>query len=501
MEGLGITGEAIGLLILVGFVVLVIITIWILTLRRIVPTNVVHIVQRTKKTVSYGAGQKAGNVYYHFPKWMPFWGIDVRILPVSNFDLDLVNYSAYDKNRVPFLVDVKAFFRISDTNVAAQKVESFKELRDQLLGIVQGSVRSILAKSELELIMQERSIYGAQFTQDVQDDLANWGVRAVKPIELMDIHDTTDSNVIANIMAKKKSNIEMESRVEVAKNMKLAQEAEIEAKKEVSVKQAIADKETGEAQAQSDQKIGVAQAEADKEIGIAQQISEQKIQEQMRETEAKKMEVARVNQVRKAEIEKEALIVDAETKQRNIQIDADARKYALIVDAEAKQKNIQIDADAKKYEKQQLAEAVLIEKEKESEGIKLLGKGNAEAIKNVGMAEAEAEKLRQLASVTAQTELAKAIGENEGYQNYLIQIETLKVNKDIGIEYAKALTTADVKILANSGDVQSGMSSIKDIVSSKGGAGLVGLIEGLKQSETGSELVSGLLDKLKGEKK
>ena len=80
----------------------------------------------------------------------------------------------------------------------------------------------------------------------------------------------------------------------------------------------------------------------------------------------------------------------------------------------------------------------------------------------------------------------------------LVQIETLKVNKDIGIEYAKALAKADVKILANSGDVQSGMSSIKDIVSSKGGAGLVGLLEGLKQSETGSEFVDGLLDKLKG---
>jgi flotillin len=199
----------------------------------------------------------------------------------------------------------------------------------------------------------------------------------------------------------------------------------------------------------------------------------------MKETEAKKMEVLRVNQVRKAEIEKEALIVEAEAKQRNIQI----------------------DADAKKYEKQQLAEAVLIEREKEAEGIKLLGKGKAESIKNVGEAEAEAEKLRQLASVTAQTELAKSIGENEAYQSYLVQIETLKINRDVGIEYAKALTQADVKILANSGDVQSGIGGIKDIVSSKGGAGIVGLIEGLKQSESGSELVNGLLDKLKGDKK
>jgi flotillin len=50
---------------------------------------------------------------------MPVLGVTVRELPVSNFDLDLVRYEAYDKNRLPFTVDVKAFFRIEDTNTAA----------------------------------------------------------------------------------------------------------------------------------------------------------------------------------------------------------------------------------------------------------------------------------------------------------------------------------------------------------------------------------------------
>jgi flotillin len=97
-------------------------------------------------------------VYYKRPTWLPLFGVTVRELPVSNFDLDLNSYEAYDKNRLPFIVDVKAFFRIADTNQAAQKVENMMELKDNLAGIVQGSVRSIMAKSDLESIMQERSI-------------------------------------------------------------------------------------------------------------------------------------------------------------------------------------------------------------------------------------------------------------------------------------------------------------------------------------------------------
>jgi flotillin len=143
------------------------IAIYVFTLRRIVPTNVVHIVQRGEKTVSYGIG-KGTNVYYEFPSWIPKIGVIVRILPVSNFDTDLLKYSAYDKDRVPFVVDVKAFFHISDTNKAAEKVESFEEMKKQLENVVQGAVRSILAKSKLEEIMEERSIFGDKFTENVK---------------------------------------------------------------------------------------------------------------------------------------------------------------------------------------------------------------------------------------------------------------------------------------------------------------------------------------------
>src|SRR5574344_1674345 len=98
-----------GFLFILWFVLLVM-------FRVVVHTNMVHIVQSKKKTTSYGTGQEGKNVYYAWPSWVPFFGVTVIKLPVSNFDLSLKDYEAYDKDRVPFMVDVTAFFRIKDTS-------------------------------------------------------------------------------------------------------------------------------------------------------------------------------------------------------------------------------------------------------------------------------------------------------------------------------------------------------------------------------------------------
>jgi flotillin len=457
----------------------------ILRRRRIVPSNMVHILQRSKSTVSYGVGMKAGNTYYEWPTWAPFLGVTVRKLPVSNFDLDLVRYEAYDKNRLPFTVDVKAFFRIEDTNAAAQKVENLSELKDHLQGIVQGSVRSIMAKSDLESIMEERSIYGEQFTRDVREELAEWGVIPVKNIELMDIQDSKDSNVIVNIMAKKKSEIEKESRITVAINMQKAQEAEIEAAKEVEVKKATADQSAGEAQAKSSQAVG-----------IAQQKSEQAVAEEKKTTAEKNMAIEHVNTVRSAEIAKEAAIVAANQQKETIKISADANKYQKEIDAEARKSVIEIEAEAQKSAVQKTAEAEKYRIEQVATATLVQQQNEAKGKQSVGLAEAEAEKAKQLASVAAQTTLAKDVGENKEYQQYLIAVEQIKAARDIGIEQAKNIGRADIKIIANSGDIQTGIERVTDVFSSKGGLALNGLLESLKQSPEGKGLVDGLLTRL-----
>lgn len=94
----------------------------IVNYRSVVPTNSVHIVQSSSKRTSYGGGPANHNTYYAWPSWLPVIGVKITVLPVNVFTLNLNNYAAYDNDRVPFELDLAAFFRISDSNMAAERV-------------------------------------------------------------------------------------------------------------------------------------------------------------------------------------------------------------------------------------------------------------------------------------------------------------------------------------------------------------------------------------------
>lgn len=423
--------------------------------RRVVPTNMVHIVQSSKKTVSYGRGRDAGNTYYAVPSFIPIFGVTVTQFPESIFDISLRDYEAYDTGRLPFVVDIKAFFRIADSQIAAQRVANFQELQGQLMGVLQGAVRGILGNDRLENIMQDRSTLGEKFTKEVNDQLQEWGVTTAKMIEFMDIRDTAGSQVIQNMMAKEKSRIEKESRVTVADNIREAEMKEIEAQREIAL-----------TRTQAEQQVGIRQAEADKQVGIAKEKSNQEVQTEAKITTERLMEVKKVEEVKAAEIAKDVAVVKAEQDKQVQVVNADAEKESTVRIAEG-----QLSATLK----------------------------NAEGIQAEGAAKAEAEKAMLLAPVNAQLTLAKEIGDNEGYQTYLISVRNIEATESVGKEMAGAIKAADVKIIANSGDVQSGIGNLADIFTPKGGTSIGGMLEGLVQTDQGKALLNGVLTRLNNE--
>lgn len=414
-------------------------------LRRVVPPNAVHIVQSAKTTKSYGKDTPNGNVYYEWPAWIPAIGVTKTVLPVSVFDVNLKDYDSYDMDRVPFIVDITAFFRIEDTNCAAQRVSSFQELHAQLVSILKGAVRTVLAGYTIDDIMTKRSAFGDQFTHEVTEQLKNWGVTPVKNIELMDIRDTHNSNVIENIMAKRISEIEMESRTAVANNERAARVAEIEA----TQAQEMRDQEAQEA-------VGKRVALKNQAVGITTEQSKQRVAEEQKNTKVLEMAVKQVEQVKSSEIAKEVAIVAAKQSQETSIITATAKRDTDIL----------------------FAEGELEQQKREAMGIQAKG-----------AAEAEAKKLMELAPIQAQIELAKEIGENHSYQEYLISIRNVEMTEKVGIEQARTLAQADIKIIANGGDVNSGLKSIGDLFSSKGGTAIGSLLEGLANTTQGKALV------------
>lgn len=427
-----------GIPVLGGIVILAFIR-WILSLRVVVPTNMVHIVQKRNNSVPYGRGKDAGNVYYSFPSWIPFIGVMVTQFQESIFQINLKNYDSYDSARLPFVIDVSAFFKVANAETVAQRVASFAELQNQLESILQGSVRRILATTKLEDIMQERSSLGDKFTEEVQAQIKEWGVESVKTIEFMDLRDASGSNVIANIMSKEKSRIEKESRVAIANNTQEAETQEIEANRLVQMNRLTAEKQ-----------IGISNAEKEQQVGIANEQSKQMVLDQQISTTEKNMEVSRVSLVKQAEINKDVAIVDAQKEQQQVQINSQAELFKA----------------------QQNAQAVILE----------------------GEAKAKAEQLMLEAPVEAQIKLAREIGTNEPYQKYLITIEQIKVEGDVRKANAVALEKADLKLLVNSGEVQSGINKLTDLLSSKGGQAVNGFLSGLDKSSADS--LSGFISSL-----
>lgn len=406
--------------------------------RVVVPTNEVHIVQSGSTTKSYGKDSGNGNTYFVWPSWIPFIGITVSVFPTSVFDLKLNSYQAYDVDRLPFTVDVTSFFRVGDSNLAAQRVASFDELQTQLQSILEGAIRVIMASNKLEDIMQGRSKFGDEFTNEVREQLTSWGIEVVKNIEIMDIKDAQNSNVIKNIMEKKISMIDMESRKEVAENRKAAQMAEQEAMRELEIqKQKI------------NEEVSLKKIEVERNTSIQEQEKQKIIAERQKELEEKTAEAQKVKLVKAEEIKKETAVIKAEA-DKNTQV-------------------IQAQAD--------------LEKEKL----------NAEAIAAKGKAEAEAEKLKLMAPVEAQLTLAKEIGENVSYQSYLVQLEQIKATKEIGMAQATVLERAQIKLIANAGTPTEGLNKITDMFSSNGGMNLASMVEAFAQSENGEKIINKFL--------
>jgi hypothetical protein len=67
----------------------------------------------------------------------------------------------------------------------------------------------------------------------------------------------------------------------------------------------------------------------------------------------------------------------------------------------------------------------------------------------------------RFARFATQIKLAKEIGSNQGSQQYLITIKQVDAGREVGLEMARAMPQADLKVIANAGDIQQGSRSAR----------------------------------------
>lgn len=95
-----------------------------------------------------------------------------------------------------------------------------------------------------------------------------------------------------------------------------------------------------------------------------------------------------------------------------------------------------------------------------------------------------------LISIEPQITLSTAIGSNPGYQSYLVQIREIEKTQVVGVEQAKALQAAGIKIIANTGDVNGGVKNVMELFSAKGGLAAGAALEAFANTEQGGKLLA-----------
>lgn len=437
----------IGVALLLLIVGVAVIALFIASLyRTVVPTNMVHIVNSAKGRITYGSNTKDGNTYYAFPSWMPVIGVNVTYFETSNFPVQLHKSRVHALNNVPIRINVQSFFALSNADIVSQRVASDGKLKEDLEAIVTSALRTVCAQFTIEDLLAKRLEIAEMYTKEVSHSIEKWGLVVVGEIAITHIEDDEGSNAISDIRDKEISAINRESRLVQADNHREAQMKEIEAQRQVDL-----------SKQEAEQQVSTRTAEKEKAVGIAKELTRQEIAEQALNTAERDMAVKKANETRQAEIAKSVSITQAEAKQAIEVLQA------------------QTDKDKQALE----AEAQLVLAQRQAEGITAVEQAKANGVRANGEALAESEKAMQLASVTAQITLAEKVSGDKDYQDYLIRVEQVKANTEVGIAQAAALEKANINIVGGPG--------------ANVGLSMASVLSGFTSTELGQQVVGKVL--------
>ena len=329
------------------------------------------------------------------------------------------------KDAISLLVDAVANMAISQDPerqaVAASKFAGYNldQMRNIIIPILEGNIREIISQTTFEdLIRGDKKVFAERIQENVAPNLADLGI------------DLTTFN-IQNFSDKKGviQDLGIENTEKIKKD---AQIAAANAKAEVAVAQAEADRRANEAKVKAATEI----AEQQTQFAIRKaELQKQADTEQAKADAAKKIEaenqrkaeeiaIANANlakQEKEIELKEREVVVKERVLEAEIKKTAEAQKFAEQQKADAKLYAVQKQSEAELYERERKAEAEKIEAMKKAEADLALAtaeaeaeKKLAEAIKAKGEAEAAAEEARGLARAKA----IQAEGEAEAKAMY-----------------------------------------------------------------------------------
>lgn len=425
----------------------------------------------------------------------------VQKMPLENIQVDFVSKADIPtQDAINVKVDAVANMSISQDParqaIAASKFANYSinDLVKITLPVLEGSIREILSKTPFrDLIRGDKDAFSKLIQESVTPDLAAFGI----DLTTFNIQSFSDNEGIIKDLG-------VENLEQIRKD---AQIAAANAKAEVAVAQAEADKRANEAKVKAATEI----AQQQTEFAIKKaELQKQADTEQAKADAAKKIEaenqrkaheiaVANANlakQEKEIELKEREVAIKERTLEAEIKKTAEAKKYAEQQEADARLYEIQRKAEAELFERERKAEAEKMEAEKQAEAELALAtakaeaeKKLAEAIKAKGLAEAEAEKARGLAEAEAirakaeaeakgMLEKAEAMKQFQDAAMADMQLQAIKAYFEqlpaIAEAIGKGYAGADIHVIGNDSGQLAGniMGNVTQLIEGFNGAGI-----------------------------
>lgn len=269
---------------------------------RIVPANFAHVVVRHNCTKVYSPHAEQSTVnraaYFRIPKWIPYFGCRVHMMPLSMLEINVTDFLAFDRDRVRFECDIVAYMVVNDALMAAKRFPfGINELKDQVFKIIKATARDTTTKLTIREIINDRPAIARRVHEYLSPEVLKWGM-SLQALELVNLQDPKDRSATAihDISSIAEVQINSESRQKNAEQIKQARLKEAEAEQAATTRE----------------------LERDEMIGVRTQKRDQEIRREQQAAEEEKMKVVRIEKVRHAEIERDAAIETAEGEKQSV---------------------------------------------------------------------------------------------------------------------------------------------------------------------------------------
>lgn len=415
----------------------------------VVEPNKAHVVvfMGGGRKIYHPAREGSGSAYFYLPFLMQ------RIMvSLENVKHEINDIILHDKDVAPFKCDITCWFKITDPELAAEKLDVDSEgnimtsIKETLNAQVQGIARNAAMQQEILDLMRDRLSFGESVRKTVNGDLDEWGVQLVK-LEIIDFSDTGNSHVIADYEARREAEISSETRQTVA-----------EKEQEAKVKEAEAKRISEKARIDADQEIEMRDIEKAEQVGIRREKQRLTVAEQADKANEKEVSAARTKTVGEAEYMADAQVIQADGQQKSQAKLAEGQKAAKVTIATGEAEAVKLDAQAR------------------SEAIQKTGTAEAEVVKQKGMAEAtalekKADAQKKFTDVSKDIELAKIAADIQKTQYTSMAQALQQANIQIVGE--------DMKLLGFGAKEGAGLGSLVTALSKASGIDLGKVVEGV----------------------